>query len=163
METRKSTTAGVLFWTPAPAHTSPSSSVISEDLWEDEDDEQAGKDADFVSQMDENGIIGLSEALEHVELVEDAEYDPNFYPGRRTTEEPDLCRHEVGTPHEELSYNLSEHLSHSESPGEDGQILSPCESIIMYNVCMYYLTLTQVFLSNNIVVAILILLTYHTP
>ncbi|XP_036972922.1 microtubule organization protein AKNA isoform X4 [Acanthopagrus latus] len=130
METRKSTTAGVLFWTPAPAHTSPSSSVISEDLWEDEDDEQAGKDADFVSQMDENGIIGLSEALEHVELVEDAEYDPNFYPGRRTTEEPDLCRHEVGTPHEELSYNLSEHLSHSESPGEDGQILSPYDDLI---------------------------------
>lgn len=137
METRKSTTAGVLFWTPAPAHTSPSSSVISEDLWDDEDDEQAGKDADFVSQMDENGIIGLSEALEHVDLEEDADYDPNFNPGRLTSEEPDLCRRETGTPHEELSYNLSEHLSHSESPGEDVQILSPCESLIMSYVWIF--------------------------
>lgn len=137
METRKSTTAGVLFWTPAPARTSPSSSVISEDLWDDEDDEQAGKDADFVSQMDENGIIGLSEALEHVDLEEDADYDPNFNPGRLTSEEPDLCRRETGTPHEELSYNLSEHLSHSESPGEDVQILSPCESLIMSYVWIF--------------------------
>ncbi|XP_073333494.1 microtubule organization protein AKNA [Pagrus major] len=130
METRKSTTAGVLFWTPAPARTSASSSVISEDLWEDDDDEQAGKIADFVSQMDENGIIGLSEALERVELEEDAECDPNFYPRRLNSEEPDLYRHEVDTPPEELSYNLSEHLSHSKSPGEDVQILSPYGDLI---------------------------------
>ncbi len=131
METNKNTKAGVLFWTPAPVRTSPASSVISEDAWEDEDEEQAEKDDDFVRQMDENGIIGLSEALEDVELGEtcgDAECDPNLYPGPLIPEEADCGGHERGTPPEELSYNLSEHLSHSESPGEDALMLSPCES-----------------------------------
>lgn len=132
METNKNTKAGVLFWTPAPVRTSPTSSVISEDVWEDEDGEQAEKDDDFVSQMDENGIIGLSEALEDVELWEtcgdpDAECDPNLYPGSLIPEEVDSSGHERDTPPEELSYNLSEHLSHTVSPGEDVLMLSLCE------------------------------------
>lgn len=147
METRRNTTAGVVFWTPAPDRTSPTSSVISEDEWEEEDEEQAERDDDFVSQMDENGIIGLSEALEDVELEEscgdsDADCNPNLYPGPHAPEEADLSGHERDTP-EELSYNLSEHLSHTETPGEDVQILSPCESLIMYHFIP--LIFTEVF------------------
>lgn len=119
METQKSTTAGVVFWTPAPFRTSPSSSVISEDVWEDDDEENAEKDDDFGSQMDENGIIGLSEALEGVELG--GTCSPNLYSGTPPLEE-------ANTPHEELSYSLSEHLSHTDSPREDIQILSLRES-----------------------------------
>ncbi|XP_042251627.1 microtubule organization protein AKNA isoform X1 [Thunnus maccoyii] len=129
MEIKKSTTAGVMFWTPAPVRTSPTSSVVSEDVWEDEDDEQAEKADDFVSQMDENGIIGLAEALEDVRLEEtcdlDAECNPAWYLRALTPEEADPSGREMDTPPEELSYNLSEHLSHTESPGEDVQVLSP--------------------------------------
>ncbi|XP_039636513.1 microtubule organization protein AKNA isoform X3 [Perca fluviatilis] len=133
METRKNTKAGVVFWTPAPVRTSPTSSVISEDVWKDEEEEPAENDDDFVSQMDDNGIIGLSEALEDVELGEscsdsDAECNPNFHPGPLTPEDADPSRHERDTP-DELSYNLSEHLSHTESPGEDAQMLSPFEDL----------------------------------
>lgn len=128
METRKSTTAGVVFWTPAPFHTSPSSSVISEDVWEDDDEEHAEKEDDFGGQMDENGIIGLSEAMEGVELG--GTCSPDLYPGTPSPEEAD-------TPHEELSYSLSEHLSHTESPGEDVQILSPRESLSMYHFIFF--------------------------
>lgn len=92
-------------------------------MWEDEDEENAEKDDDFVSQMDENGIIGLSEALEDVELGQTC-----GDPGPLSPEEADPSGHERETPTEELSYNLSEHLSHTESLGEDLQILSPCES-----------------------------------
>ncbi|GLD50184.1 AT-hook-containing transcription factor, partial [Lates japonicus] len=126
METRKNTTVGVLFWTPAPNRASPASSVISEDVWEDEDGEQAGREDDFVSQMDDNGIIGLSEALEIVELEQtcgDAGTESN--PTPVTPEEADLTGGERDTPPEERSYKLSEHLSHTETPGEDVQILSP--------------------------------------
>lgn len=150
METRKSTTAGVLFWTPAPVRTSPTSSAISEDVWEDEDEEREEKEDDFVSQMDENGIIGLSEALEDVGSGgscgdRDAECNPNLYPGPLTPEESDLSGHERDTQTDELSYNPSERLSRTESPGEDQQILSPCESLIIYhfislkNVMFYFL------------------------
>ncbi|XP_050928759.1 microtubule organization protein AKNA [Lates calcarifer] len=128
METRKNTTAGVLFWTPAPNRASPASSVISEDVWEDEDGEQAGREDDFVSQMDDNGIIGLSEALEIVELEQtcgDAGTECN--PTPVTPEEADLTGAERDTPPEEHSYQLSEHLSHTQTPGEDVQILSPCD------------------------------------
>ncbi|XP_029300837.1 AT-hook-containing transcription factor isoform X2 [Cottoperca gobio] len=133
METRKNTTAGVLVWTPAPVRTSPTSSVISEDVGEDEDEEQAERNNDFVSQMDENGIIGLSETLEDVELKDswddsDAECNPN-YAGPLTPEEEDCSGHERDTP-EELSYNLSEHLSFTKSPGEDVQILSSLEDLM---------------------------------
>ncbi|XP_031133409.1 microtubule organization protein AKNA isoform X4 [Sander lucioperca] len=133
METVKNTKAGVVFWTPAPVRTSPTSSVISEDVWKDEEEEPAENDDDFVSQMDDNGIIGLSEALHDVELGEscsdsDAECNPNLYPGPLTPEEVDPSRHERDTP-EELSYNLSEYLSHTESPGEDAQMLSPFEDL----------------------------------
>lgn len=141
METQKSTTAGVVLWTPAPFRTSPSSSVISEDVWEDDDEEHAEKEDDFGSQMDENGIIGLSEALEGVELG--GTCSSNLYPGTPSPEEAD-------TPHEELSYSLSEHLSHTESPGEDVQILSPRESLSMYHLMsllMYLLASFTVLLT----------------
>ncbi|KAM6903056.1 uncharacterized protein akna [Xenentodon cancila] len=41
---------------------------MSKDAWEDEDEEHAQRADDFVSQMDENGIIGLPEALEDMQL-----------------------------------------------------------------------------------------------
>nr|XP_046230707.1 microtubule organization protein AKNA isoform X2 [Scatophagus argus] len=125
MEARKSTTAGVVFWTPAPVRTSPTSSVESEDEWEDDDEEQAERDDDFLMQMDENGIIGLSEALEDVELVEtygdtDAECNSNLYCRSLNPEKADTL--------EQLSYDLSEHLSHTESRGDDVEILPPCDN-----------------------------------
>ncbi|XP_045923197.1 microtubule organization protein AKNA isoform X3 [Micropterus dolomieu] len=130
METRKTTTAGVLSWTPAPVRTSSTSSVTSEDAWEDEDEEQAEKDDDFVSRMDENGIIGLSEALEDIELGDaDAECNPNLHAGPLNPEEANLSRHERETLPEELSYSLSEPLSHTESSGEDVQMLSPSDEL----------------------------------
>ncbi|XP_030598647.1 microtubule organization protein AKNA isoform X2 [Archocentrus centrarchus] len=102
MERRQNTTAGVLFWTPAPAHASPSSTVISEDDWDvDDDEEQAEREDDFVSQMDENGIIGLAEALEDVELEE---YNSDGYPGSFTPEEAHPSGCETDGPSEELSY-----------------------------------------------------------
>lgn len=52
METRKKTTPGNFTWTPAPPAQNSSSSSSSED-----------KD-EFFSQMDENGIIGLSDVKE---------------------------------------------------------------------------------------------------
>ncbi|CAL8327508.1 unnamed protein product [Boreogadus saida] len=77
--------AGVLNWTPAPLRTSLPSSATSEDGWEDgvgvdgygdddEEEEEEEEEAeelraeDFESHMDENGIIGLRDALEEVEL-----------------------------------------------------------------------------------------------
>ncbi|XP_071321830.1 microtubule organization protein AKNA isoform X2 [Trachinotus anak] len=131
METRKKTTAGVLFWTPAPARTSPTSSVISEDEWEDEDGEEAGKEDDFVSQMDDNGIIGLSEALDNVELGQTygdagAEYNRACFSTPLTPEEGDPSGCERDTPPEEWNYSPSEHLSFTEAAGEDVQTPSPC-------------------------------------
>lgn len=125
METGKNTTAGVLVWTLAPVHTSPASSVISEEEWEDED--QAEKEDDL---MDENGIIGLSGALENVELGEicrDAECNPGWYTTLHNPENADSSGRKRDTPIEELSYSLSDHLSDTVLPGEDEQILSPCE------------------------------------
>lgn len=119
METRKSTTAGVLVWTPAPARNSTASSVISED------GEQGGKEDDFSSQMDENGIIGLSEALLNVELV-------GARPRCLTPEEPHPNGQTVGTPPEELSYSLSDHLSNTGFPGEDAQTLSSCKILDLF-------------------------------
>ncbi|KAM6975905.1 LOW QUALITY PROTEIN: uncharacterized protein akna [Tautogolabrus adspersus] len=126
METRKNTTAGVLFWTPAPVRTSSPSSVISEDEWEDEEKEQPQKDDDFFSQMDENGIIGLSEALEDVELGKtcvdvDAERSANCEP--LTPEEEDFSEYE-----RELSSNLRD-LSHIDPPAED-VMLSLCDDFM---------------------------------
>ncbi|XP_040014130.1 microtubule organization protein AKNA isoform X2 [Xiphias gladius] len=135
MEIRKNTTAGVLFWTPAPARTSSTSSVISEDMWEDEDGEQEEKKDDFFSQMDDNGIIGLSEALENVELGEtwgdtNAECNPACYPRPLTPEEADPSGSERDAPPEEHNYNLSLNLSFNEAPQEDIQILSSCDGMM---------------------------------
>ncbi|XP_056147176.1 microtubule organization protein AKNA [Lampris incognitus] len=88
MEKRKKhTTGGVLFWTPAPVGTSPTSPIASEEDWEDEYEEmKKEKEKEFHSQMDENGIIGLKEALEDVELRRnygdgDEDCDPPWYVG----------------------------------------------------------------------------------
>lgn len=61
MESRRNTRPGVLHWTPAPTRNSSAAALPSEDSWEDEDAEED----EFVEQMDENGIIGLSDALEN--------------------------------------------------------------------------------------------------
>lgn len=120
METPKSTKAGLIFWTPAPFRTSPGSSVASECEWEDGDEEQAESGDDFASQMDENGIIGLAEALDGAELG-----------GTRgdacAERKSDLYAGEADTPHGGPRSNLREHPSHT-SPRDDVQIPSPCES-----------------------------------
>ncbi|XP_063334942.1 microtubule organization protein AKNA isoform X3 [Pelmatolapia mariae] len=108
METRQNTTAGVLFWTPAPVHSSPNSTAISEDEW---DEEQAEKEDDFFSQMDENGIIGLSEALENVELEE---CNSDGCPGSLTPEGADYSVGERDTSSEEMIYKLNELKTWSE-------------------------------------------------
>ncbi|KAM4719825.1 uncharacterized protein akna isoform 4-T7 [Anableps anableps] len=64
MEKRRNTRPGVLQWTPSPLRNSPSTALTSEGSWEDEDEEED----DFLQQMDEDGIIGLSEALESWQL-----------------------------------------------------------------------------------------------
>ncbi|XP_029371322.1 AT-hook-containing transcription factor isoform X2 [Echeneis naucrates] len=130
MEKRRNTTAGVLFWTPAPAHTSPTSSVISGE-WEDEDGELAGKEDDFVSQMDDNGIIGLLEFGETYKDT-DAELNPACYARPVNPEAVDLYGCARDTAPEEWNYNLSEHLSFTEAVGEDLQILAPCDGTMSY-------------------------------
>ncbi|KAM8829110.1 uncharacterized protein akna isoform 2-T5 [Spinachia spinachia] len=117
MEPRKNTTAGVLFWTPAPVCTSPTSSVI----YGDEEETEGGDD--FVSQMDENGVIGLSEALREVELElprydSNAESDPSVYAGPFTLQQAGPSERERDTP-EDRSCNLGKPWYHNESLGED--------------------------------------------
>lgn len=104
MEMQKSCTGRTIFWTPVPIHTSPKNSFPSEDVWEDEDEEQAQKDYDFASQMDENGIIGLSEILEG--LKSGVTYNTEFHPthGPLTPEDTDLSP-------EELNINSCEYMS----------------------------------------------------
>ncbi|XP_028274468.1 AT-hook-containing transcription factor [Parambassis ranga] len=108
MEQRRNTTAGVLYWTPAPFCESPTSTDY-------EDEEEAEMEDDFASQMDENGIIGLSEALEDIGLREswcggEAEFNPAASSGHRTPEdvEPSGCEGERSP--EEQSHNLTGHL-----------------------------------------------------
>jgi len=113
METHKNTT----IWTPAPDRTSPSRIAMFEYSWDDDDEEEDKGDEDFVSQMDENGIIGLSEALEDVELGEndgDAQCPGPFTPEQAA---PSECVRD--NPSEELNSDLSEHPYHTESAGED--------------------------------------------
>ncbi|MED6263987.1 hypothetical protein CHARACLAT_010098, partial [Characodon lateralis] len=70
MERRRNTRPGLLQWTPAPLRYSPATARTSEDSWEDE-----GEEADhFFGQMDENGIIGLTESLEDLELGQPCGY-----------------------------------------------------------------------------------------
>ena len=72
---------------------------------------------DFVSLMDENGIIGLLDALEIVGVEEyrvDVENDDKVSSG--------LLRE---TQLDELGYHRSGSLSHRKPPGEDAQILPP--------------------------------------
>ncbi|XP_029921161.1 microtubule organization protein AKNA [Myripristis murdjan] len=133
---KKNTTAGVLFWTPAPLRISPTSSVASEDEWEDEDEgKRTEKEEDFDSQMDENGIIGLKEALEDVELGEtydneDAECSLNPEEASSGGHSGSSSAPELRMPPEDLSHNDSElqdsePLSHTEQLGQDTHILSP--------------------------------------
>ncbi|XP_026152809.1 microtubule organization protein AKNA isoform X2 [Mastacembelus armatus] len=126
METRKTTTAGVLFWTPAPARTSSTSSVISEEVWEDEDEEQAEKDNDCVSHNNGNAITGLLEALKNMELGTscadaDAACNPVCYPGPLILEEEEPSGHERDISPEELSYSLSDDDMSSSKADTDGE------------------------------------------
>ncbi|KAK5599265.1 hypothetical protein CRENBAI_023783 [Crenichthys baileyi] len=76
MERRRNTRPGLLHWTPAPLRYSPAAARTSEDSWEDE-----GEEVDhFVGQMDENGIIGLTEALEDLELGQPCGYSEPWTP-----------------------------------------------------------------------------------
>ncbi|XP_061590457.1 microtubule organization protein AKNA [Cololabis saira] len=133
MEKRRHKKAGVLFRTPATGCTSPASTEMSEDAQEDEDEEQSQREDDFGSQMDENGIIGLTEALEDVQLGEtcgDTHPDcelPGCSPHRTPEREgPMGCLGDL--QHEELNYNLSGHLYCTEPAGGDLQAWSSCES-----------------------------------
>lgn len=95
METKRSTTEEEVVSTPASSPTS----------CEDRDD--------FVSLMDENGIIGLLEALEIVgagEYCADVERDHEGHTGLLTETQLD-----------EVGYQRS----HRTSPGVDAQILPP--------------------------------------
>ncbi|XP_040929005.1 microtubule organization protein AKNA isoform X3 [Betta splendens] len=125
MDTRKKTTAGVLVWTPAPVCTLPTRSV----LYEDENGEQAEKD-DFVSQMNENGIIGLSEDLKNVELGEtcsgkDSDCNLGCHPTLLTSEKLYPNGYKWDTPPEEMRYSFKDHLTDTELPGEKGRNLLP--------------------------------------
>uniref|UniRef100_UPI0037E754DA microtubule organization protein AKNA n=1 Tax=Semicossyphus pulcher TaxID=241346 RepID=UPI0037E754DA len=125
MDIRKSTTTGVLFWTPAPVRTSTPSSVISEDEWDHEEEEQGTEsDDDFASQMDENGIIGLSEALEDVELGE-------TYGDAYANNNPDLDPRPL-TPEEEGPTENERELSesHTESSSAEDVMLSLCHNLM---------------------------------
>lgn len=93
MEARRKTRPGVLVWTPAPPAQNSSS---AEDSCEDKDD--------FFTQMDENGIIGLSEDLEEMDLGHD-ECEPPESPEPGSPEELDLvCL--VEKPADGLSFDV---------------------------------------------------------
>ncbi|XP_057675649.1 uncharacterized protein akna isoform X2 [Corythoichthys intestinalis] len=97
METVKNTKAGVLSWTLAPVC---SSSDRSEDEW-DGGEEQ---DNDFSNQMDDNGIIGLTQEHDNnTECIQASSHGPNT--------SQDLGGHEVQhmLP-EESFYPLRKHL-----------------------------------------------------
>ncbi|KAF7696761.1 microtubule organization protein AKNA-like [Silurus meridionalis] len=72
MEMKKNATrVRMRAWTPASGYSSPPSPVSSQFSWDE------GKDEDFQNQMDENGIIGLSETQgeqeDEVELKDEEE------------------------------------------------------------------------------------------
>lgn len=123
MATRSSTREEFVFWTTAPYRSSPTSCEISEEVCEDEYEEQAEDDDDFASYMDENGIIGLSEALENVGLGADCD-DAVCYPN--LSYEP-LTSSEADTPLEGLCHIPKEYLAHDESADIQTLPQSPCE------------------------------------
>ncbi|XP_014825939.1 PREDICTED: AT-hook-containing transcription factor isoform X2 [Poecilia mexicana] len=66
---RRKNRPGVLHWTPSPIQESPSFALTSDDSWEEDDNGNAKEEEDdFFKEMNEDGIIGLSEALEEWEL-----------------------------------------------------------------------------------------------
>lgn len=123
MELRRNTTAGVLYWTPAPVRNSPTSTDYEA---EEVEEEQAEMEDDFTSQMDKNGIIGLSEAFEDVGLREtwcggEAEFKPAGYSGPLTPENVEPGCDRERSP-EEQCHNLRGHLVTEIAEG--AQILS---------------------------------------
>lgn len=74
---------------------------------------QSEDQGDFVSLMDENGIIGLLEALE---IVGVEEYSDGVESEHKVPP--------VETQVDKVGYNWSRSLSHDKSPGEDVQTLS---------------------------------------
>ncbi|XP_023193997.1 AT-hook-containing transcription factor isoform X2 [Xiphophorus maculatus] len=65
---RRKNRSGVLQWTPSPIPESPSSTLTSDDSWEKDNNNNEEEEDDFFREMNEDGIIGLSEALEEWEL-----------------------------------------------------------------------------------------------
>ncbi|XP_017163173.1 uncharacterized protein akna isoform X3 [Poecilia reticulata] len=66
---RRRNRPGVLHWTQSPIQESPSSVLTSDDSWEEDGNGNAKEEEDdFFREMNEDGIIGLSEALEEWEL-----------------------------------------------------------------------------------------------
>ncbi|KAM9734968.1 uncharacterized protein akna isoform 2-T4 [Menidia menidia] len=108
METRRNTTPGVLNRTPAPVCSSATSTAMSVD----DADEEEEANREFASQMDENGIIGLSGALDYVDLEESCCRSS-------TREEADPNDHLRETLHEEM--NFSGRPYQTESEGEEHQ------------------------------------------
>ncbi|KAM9450375.1 uncharacterized protein akna isoform 1-T1 [Clarias gariepinus] len=113
-------------WTPASGYSSPPSPVSSQLGWDE------GRDEDFQSQMDENGIIGLREAQGEADEVV-LEKDEDMFSDVGTPEP------EEGLPHalEDLSCHLSELLDSeplSQPIGDDR--LSPTHNDVEYSVSL---------------------------
>lgn len=106
METKRSTAVEETVVTPASSPTS------CEDVC------SRGEDSDgFVSLMDEDGIIGLLEALE---IVGVEEYGANVESDLKVPSGP-----LTETQLDEAGYHRGGSLSHRRSPGEDAQTLPP--------------------------------------
>lgn len=106
METPQRTKAREVSWTAAPAPLSPCSSGTTSPSVDEEP-------LDFLHLMDEDGIIGLSEAVEGGGWGEPADtgshhHHPSVFSGTSGPEG-------TGTPTEELSSSLSERPSLTQS------------------------------------------------
>ncbi|MCI4386894.1 hypothetical protein PGIGA_G00067980 [Pangasianodon gigas] len=130
MEGKRNTTrVRMRAWTPASGYSSPPSPVSSQLSWDE------GRDEDFQSQMDENGIIGLREIQGELEQEDEVVLE----------DEEDMFS-DVGTPEpeegpppalEDLSCHLSELLDSeplSQPIGDD--CLSPTHNDVEYSVSL---------------------------
>ncbi|KAK3524118.1 hypothetical protein QTP70_017975, partial [Hemibagrus guttatus] len=128
MEGRRNTPrVRVRAWTPASGYSSPPSPVSSQLSWDE------GRDKDFQSQMDENGIIGLRETQGELEQEDEVLLE----------EEEDMFS-DVGTPEPEdgpppvlgdLSCHLSELLDSEPLSQPIDDSLSPAHTSDLFNSC----------------------------
>ncbi|KAK3555451.1 hypothetical protein QTP86_016105 [Hemibagrus guttatus] len=129
MEGRRNTPrVRVRAWTPASGYSSPPSPVSSQLSWDE------GRDKDFQSQMDENGIIGLRETQGELEQEDEVLLE----------EEEDMFS-DVGTPEPEdgpppvlgdLSCHLSELLDSEPLSQPIDDSLSPAHNDVEYSVSL---------------------------